>query len=209
MMNVRAAQVSTPSVPVAPSVYRSLALNSVLQRLEPGRKYTILDLGQACGENIDFWSQFPVKICLPDFYRSLECSDAFASGDTIPGRSVLDDRIDWESAGPFDIILGWDLFNYFDRDQLKSLIRRLRKVCHPGTLVFILISTLSRIPAEPTNFKILDRERLLYDNSVSETKPGPKYHPRDVRLMMAGFEAFASFLLRHGFQEYLFIYQGS
>ncbi len=207
-MNVRAAQVSTPSAPVAPSVYRSLALNSVLQRLEPGRKYTILDLGQACGENIDFWSQFPVKICLPDFYRSLECSDAFASRDKIPGGSVLGDLIDWEAAGPFDIILGWDLFNYFDPGQLKSLIRHLRKVCRPGTLVFILISTLSRIPAEPTNFKILDRERLLYDNSVSETKPCPKYQPRDVRLMMAGFEAFSSFLLRHGFQEYLFIYQG-
>ncbi len=191
-----------------PTIYRSLALNALLQQLEPGRKYQILDLGQALGENLSFWSQYPVKIYLPDFYRSFISATQATAGDEVSSEFLLHQTLPFAPDCHFDIILGWDLFNYLEPAQLESFIRVLSRMCHPGTYVFLLISTLQQIPAVPYRFKILDRERLVYENLTTETRPCPRYQPRDVKLMMAGFEVLVSFLLRHGMQEYLFSYSG-
>ncbi len=199
-----------PARRVEPAIYKSLALNALLQQLDPGHKYSILDLGKACGENINFWSQTPARICLPDFYPSLQAERASISDpDEGPsGESLFRELLSCASGCRFDIILGWDLFNYLETVLLEDLIRVLREFCHQGTLVFVLISTLQQIPAEPTHFKILDRERLVYENSSPVMKPCPRYQPRDVKMMMAGFDVLVSFLLRHGMQEYLFAYHG-
>lgn len=202
------AQSAASSVPCEPAIYRSLALSALLQQLEPGRRYSILDLGQACGESINFWSQYPVKIFLPDFYHDLVTAAALSPEETTIGDSAWDALLPRDSDGLFDIILGWDLFNYLEPVQLACLIRLLSRVSHPGTFLFVLISTLQTIPVEPTRFRIRDHESLVYENSTPGTKPCPRYQPRDIKLMMAGYEVLVSFLLRHGMHEYLFVHQG-
>lgn len=205
------AQIATTTARPGSVIYKSLALGALLQQLDPGRKHSILDLGKACGENINFWSQVPARISLPDFYPSLVSETA---GITVDEENPYDYEplfkrlLSCPGDYSFDVILGWDLFNYLESSQLGGFVRALRSICHPGSLVFVLISTLHQIPPEPTNFKILDRERLVYDNPSPATRTCPRYQPRDIKLMMVGFEVLVSFLLRHGMQEYLFVYQG-
>jgi hypothetical protein len=202
--NSSMAQTATPPARSEPDVHRSLALSVLLQQLEPGRKYSILDLGQACSENINFWAQYPVRLWLPDFYRSLNSSIAAAAED-ISHESLFEQALSDALESRFDIILVWDIFNYLELERLESFIGVLRKICHHGTYLFVLISTLHQIPTEPTHFRILDRERLAYENPSPVARQCPRYQPRDVKLMMSGFEVLASFLLRHGMQEYLFL----
>ena len=201
------AQHATSPALSGPTIYKSLALNALLQQLEEGRKYQILDLGPALGENINFWSRYPVKIYLPDFYQSFMSATQATAGEEVLPESLLEQVLPFADKH-FDIILGWDLFNYLESGQLESLIHVLSRMCRSRTYLFLLISTLHQIPAEPNLFKILDPERLVYENHTSRTKPCPRYQPRDIKRMMAGFEVLVSFLLRHGMQEYLFVYQG-
>ncbi|HYK87191.1 MAG TPA: hypothetical protein VE398_00355 [Acidobacteriota bacterium] len=206
------AQTATTTARSEPVIYRSLALTALLQQLEPGRKYSILDLGKASGDNINFWAQIPARICLPDFYPSLLAEVGAITVDPESEEepsydALFEGLLCSDSDRLFDIVLGWDVFNYLESAKLESFVRVLRKVCHPGTFVFVLVSTLHQIPVEPTNFKILDRERLLYENHSPATKPCPRYQPRDIKLMMTGFEVLVSFLLRHGMQEYVFVCQ--
>jgi hypothetical protein len=184
-----------------------LGFSALLQQLEPGHKYSILDLGRADGENINFWSQYPVRLWLPDFYRGIEDAKATAAEDA-SNESLFEQVLSDVLECRFDIVLGWDLFNYLEPGRLESFIGILRRICHPGSYLFVLISTLHLIPTEPTNFKILDSERLAYGNNSPVVRQCPRYQPRDIKLMMSGFDVLASYLLRHGMQEYLFVFQG-
>lgn len=208
-----------------PVVHRSLGLEALLQQMQPDQRYTILDLGSAFGVNVEFFSQFPCKIYIEELYRSLASSPAFYSEladsseklEEDPSEKQLEDSSEklFEKLLPypmdtrFDVILTWDVFNYLAREQLVGLVRHLSRFCRPGTFLFSLISILPEIPDQPTSFKILDRERLLYENSSPVSKPCPRYQPRDVNKIMVGFRVSNSFLMRHGIQEYLFVYEGA
>lgn len=187
--------------------HRTSGLSALFEQLICGRKYTILDLGPALGVNIDFWSRIPCKIYIQDLYRSLRSSGLFPPEEGNTCESMFDEFL---PAGPnvrVDIILCWDLLNYFKPDQIEALARCLSRFCQCGTLLFALVSSLPQIPAEPTKFRILDQTQLLYENQTQAVIPAPRYLIRDILRMMPGFQVLGSFLLRNGFQEHLLSYQ--
>lgn len=188
-----------------PAEYKSLGLNALLGLLRADRKYSILDLGQALGGNIDFWSQFRCRLQIEDFYRYYLPLKASAPEDS--DKPLLEGLLVFAPETSFDVILAWDLFDYLNLEELETLIRRLGTLCRRGTLLFALVSSLPRIPAEPIVFRILDGERMIYDVRTQETRPCPRHQPRDIAKLMARFNVSHSFLLRHGVQEYVFVYK--
>jgi hypothetical protein len=141
-----------------------------------------------------------------DFYRSyLEGRANAAEGDS---DGILSDVLGFAEETRFDVLLAWDLFNYLELSELETLMRRLSRWCNPGALLLALISSQPVIPAEPTVFRILDAERMLYETRSPATRRGPRHNPRDVLKAMMGFEVSSSFLLRNGIQEYVFIFPG-
>ena len=187
-----------------PAVYRSLGLNALLASLASDRKYFILDLGPALGVNVDFWSRLNCRLHIEDFYHSYV--DKKASGTEESTEAILAELLPFSEDTRFDIILAWDLFNYLDLEELEALVQRLARWCHPGTLLFALLSSQPTIPAEPTLFKIVDSERMMYQTATSEMRPCPRHQPRDIAKLMARFNVSSSFLMRHGIQEYMFSY---
>ncbi len=173
--------------------------------LQEGGKYSILDLGQALGVNVDFWSQFPCRIYIEDFYR---CYRAAAASSPEHSRAArLSELLTFSPGTSFDIILAWDLLNYLDLEDIDALIRHLSPGCRPGTFLFALISSHSEIPEEPNLFKIIDRERMIYQTRTHGLRPSPRYHPKELARILAPFEVSSSFLLRNGIQEYVFVYK--
>jgi hypothetical protein len=139
-----------------------------------------------------------------DFYRSY--LEARANAGEAERDEVLSGVLGFDEETRFDLLLAWDLFNYLELSDLESLMRRLSRWCNPGALLFALISSQPVIPAEPTVFRILDAERMVYEPRSPETRRGPRHNPRDVLKAMMGFEVSSSFLLRNGIQEYVFIF---
>jgi hypothetical protein len=198
----------SPGQPAAlqPAVYKSLGLNALLQQLEGKTAYSVLDLGPACGVNITFWSQFGCKIYVEDLYRSVRPFLNEPPGeDGEPVAIPFPDLLPFSSEARFDVILAWDLFNYFHQKQLEALISYLARFCRAGTYLFALMSVLQQIPSDPYLYRILDSERMVYEARGSEMRVSPRYQPRDVNRLMTGFTVSSSFLLRHGVQEYVFV----
>jgi hypothetical protein len=189
-----------------PATQKSLALNAILQELRADKRYTILDLGPARGINVDFWSQSAGRLYVEDFYRTWLSSVSLPLPEEVTYQEVFEKLLPYPEGTRLDIILTWDLFNYFDPMQNESFVRYLGRFCQTGTFLLALISSLHHIPAEPTTFKILDRDRIIYEVSSSETRPCPRYQARDIAKMMVGFKVFNSFILRNGIQEHLFVY---
>ncbi len=185
--------------------YKSLGLNTLLDVLVEGRKYAILDLGQATGVNVDFWSRFPCRIYIEDFYHNYH---ALSGEDPEhPRVARLPELLAYSPDTTFDVILAWDVLNYLELEDIDALIRHLRPRCQPGTFLFALISSQPEIPEEPNLFKIIDRDRMISQLRTSRSRPSPRYHPKDLARILAPFEVSSSFLLRNGIQEFVFVYR--
>ncbi len=185
--------------------YKSLGLDVLLDLMREGRKFAILDLGEASGVNVNFWCQYPCRLYIEDFYRGYRESLAERPDDA--DGVVLPDPLPLDEGVVFDIILAWDLLNYLSLDEIDALVRRLLPNCRPGTFLFALISTQAHIPEEPNIFRIIDRERMAYEPRTQKTRPSPRYHPKDLTRLLAPFEISSSFLLRNGIQEHVFVYK--
>ena len=185
--------------------YKSLALKALLEQLLGDWRYSILDLGSAVGANVAFLSQFASTIRVEDLYRTLNAARFFDHGEEPVEESAFERLVSIPRETRFDIILGWDLINYFRRDELAPLIRYIGRFCRPGSFLFAISSTLKEIPATPTNFKIQDAETLMYEPGAARMRLCPRYVPRDLGLLMSGFHVRNSYLLRNGMQEYLFM----
>jgi hypothetical protein len=167
------------------------------------RTYSILDLGPAIPGNVRFWSQYSCRLQIQDFHRGYREWKAATVPEQASEEAAFTALLPFGDDTALDIILAWDLFNYFDARQLEALIQRLSRWCRPGTRLFALVSDQPTIPASPMVFKILDRERLIAEIATPETGPCPRHQPRDIARLMAGFNDSRSFLLRHGIREYV------
>ena len=120
----------TPRRQPAPSLHRSNGLSALVQQLQTDSRYTILDLGPALGSNLEFWSQYPCKLYLEDFTRSLP-SDVLGEDEDNEQvhQPLLEILLPFSADLRFDIILCWDIFNYLTQVQLASFVRYLGKFC--------------------------------------------------------------------------------
>jgi SAM-dependent methyltransferase len=180
--------------------HRSLALRALLQELPGDRSSRVLDLGSASGRNLDFLSQFASRIQFEDLYASLPTADGEAPESPPPFGRLLG----LSEAARFDVILLWDLLDYLDRDSIRALVAHLARFCRPGSLLLAFSSNQKEIPEQPVRFRFVDSETLEYDVASSRLRPGPRYVPRDIAHMFAGFRVQNSYLLKNGIQEYVF-----
>jgi hypothetical protein len=198
----------TPSVPretvVSPTVIKSLGLNALLDTVQEDRTYSILDLGPALKDNVQFWSQFSCRLQIQDFYRSYREWNAAAKPEEEFNEAAVSVMLPFSDDTVFDIILVWDLFNYFDLRELAVLVQRLSRWCRQGTRLFAMISIMPNISVSPWMFRILNREQMILEIATPETRPNPRHQPRDILRLMARFDVSCSFLLRQGIQEYVF-----
>lgn len=120
---------------------------------------------------------------------------------------MYDRLFDYADDTRFDIILGWDLFNYLDLDAATEMVSRLSRFSRRGAIVFLLVSTQKVIPSEPCRYMVADSKHLIWEPTCVDTQPCPRHTPLAITKMMVGFEVLRSFLLRNGLQEYLFVFR--
>jgi hypothetical protein len=185
-------------------VYKSLGLSVLLDPVRGDRTFSILDLGPALEANVQFWSQFSCWLYIHNFYRSYRKWKTAVVPGEVSEEAAFSALLPFSDETVFDIILAWDLFDYFDLRALEALVQRLSRWCRPGTRFFALISSLPNIPVSPTLFRIRNREQIIYEIPTQATRPCPRHEPRDILRLMARFTVRNSFLLRHGIREYVF-----
>jgi hypothetical protein len=196
-------------VDTSPLPQHSLGLPALLDSLPTEGRPAILDLGPAVGVNIDFWSDLGCRVHVADLHDSLHPSAPSWSepeGDTalLPAGLL-------PAAPAFDLVLAWDLLNYLTPPQMRAVARGLAACTRHGTMLFALIGTLRQMPPRPLRYRIVGRDRLLYEDGpagaprVAEaTRPCPRYRQPDLERGLPLFSVATSYLLRTGVQEYLF-----
>ena len=188
------------------TLYRSPSLALLLDRLQQPGKHQVLDLGAPSGPNVDFFSQLSCVLHIEDLHRSFQELDLPEPDDDNAEyrEQALGTLFAHDASSRFDIIFGWDLFNYLDEVGITSIMKRLTNQCRPGTLLFLLASTQEWIPEIPGRFTLSFDGTLSCETTAPDTQTNPRYSPPALERMMPGFRLLHSFLLGDGMQDYLF-----
>ena len=184
--------------------HQTLGLGPVLRDLERQRRPRVLDLGPALGANVEFLSRFGVQLFIADLYRSLQAKTDQLPPDAVRLSRALADQLPIPAEPPFDLILAWDLLNYFQPEQIEALGSHLGQLCRPGGMLFALVATRGPICDQPLTFQILERDLLLYGEPVAAERASPRYRESSLERQLEDFAVQTSFLLRNGMQEYVF-----
>jgi hypothetical protein len=183
--------------------FHSRALGVLTHALKEPRKHQVLDLGGPTGANVSF---FELVSCRLHFAGLDELvTDAHAAGRGFPlalSSAELEGLFAFDDELRFDVVLGWDLFNYLDESALDRAFERIRRHCQANSLLFFLIATTAQMPALPTRYGMSRDGRLHWARGTSAVVEAPRYTPRDLARRMTGFEVLHMSLLQDGVQEY-------
>lgn len=165
----------------------------------------VLDLGASSTENASFLGRFSDDVFIDDLFRG-------ASGEVGARSSAF--RFDSKAADLlpegqeiYDLVLLWDLLQYFDRTTFAPFVQRLAELCRPGAHIFLLAANHAPQPFTPIHFRIVDEQTLEYTVPPGDFDESPRLTTREVERRMGLFKPLRLFQLRNGLQEFLFRYE--
>jgi hypothetical protein len=186
-------------------LHRTQAVGYALRRLPPvERKYEVLDLGQACGETLQFYAELPSKIFFAGFFSDLKGLAPEPEEGLEGFERAMRASLPFEDRTRFDLVVTWDLFNYLKREEIEALTTYLRRYMSETAPLVSLIWYQGRIPVQPHRFAVIDDQSLEYRPTSQAEMDGPRYKEPDLLRAMPAFRVSKSFLLRNGVQEYVF-----
>jgi hypothetical protein len=189
-----------------PVIQSSLGLSTLCQRLDDVANWNILELGPVRGVNIEFWSRFSESIYVAGLHPNILLPQP--EDEQEPPEPEWDRLLGLPKGRRFDVILAWDLLNYFELTTVASLIRYLSRFCRPEAVIFALIFDLQKMPEELTVYRIVDESHLSYEYRSSNMRTCPRHQPRALTSVMRQFQPAHSFRLRNGVIEFLFVFEG-
>ncbi len=190
--------------------FNSPSVGILSQRFPGPGKCQVLDLGAPASSTVAFFSGGACKFYLEDLYRffiapRIDREDSDDKDDGV--AAAIAAALSYDDTARFDLILGWDLFNYMERGAIELLMARIARSCRSGTLLFLTASTGSMISSTPARITMTNSGRLRYRSTVDERSiTNPRLSPTALESMMPGFRLLHSFLLGDEMQEFLFCY---
>lgn len=177
--------------------------NSLIQRLQSGGRWVVIDLGAPRSATIAAFGRFRCRLDIVELRDGLDV----LNGETDPRRlrqcaeSLLLPRRD----EPADIVLCWDLINYLNQPALTVLMDCIALRCKRGALAHGLVYYAARsMPAKPSTFVPVDDQHLAQVLKPAGERPAPRYSPEDLARCMPRYSVERGRLLRNGMQEFLF-----
>jgi len=177
--------------------------HSLIQRLQSGGRWVVLDLGAVHSATIRELSKFRCRL---EFVELADGLDSL-NGEIDPRRirQCADALLPARRTETTDIVLCWDLLNYLNRPALTAVMECIAARGRPGTLVHALVYYAARqMPERPSSFLPLDENRLEIVPQNVPLRAAPRYSPEDLATCMPRYAVDRARLLRNGMQEFLF-----
>ncbi len=179
----------------------SPGLRTAIEHLpRPGA--SVLDLGRALAANVAFFHPFGVRLRIADFDRTV---DEEGARDAILAlwERRLPHLLPFHAGERFDLVLAWDLPNYFSRERWLAVARRVTERLAPGGALHMLVRVGAEMPEHPCDYCIVEPGTLSEEIVSTVLAPAPRLPHADVEKLHPGLVAPRSHLGKHGVQEYV------
>lgn len=118
----------------------SKLLASLFQLHDPGsdpdsklnHRLTVLEIGSALPETVDFFSQFKCRLLFVDFYSEAFVRDQGDLSET-ELRHAFEEHFRFPAGTRLDLCLLWDFLSYLDDPALRAFNSALRPWLHAGS----------------------------------------------------------------------------
>jgi hypothetical protein len=177
--------------------------HSLIQRLQSGGRWVVLDLGAVRSATIRAFSRFPCRL---EFVELADGLDSL-NGEIDPRRirQCADALLPLRRPEGVDVVLCWDLLNYLNQPALTAVMECIALRCKRGALAHGLVSYSAKaMPEHPSTFVPLDDQRIQQNVTPGRERPAPRYSPEDLARCMPRYTVERGRLLRNGMQEFLF-----
>jgi hypothetical protein len=111
---------------------RSQLFASVLASPDAGTRLTVLDVGPALPETIDFFSRHRCHLVFADLFDDVG-GRSLHSSSSIDWQQRFEQGLEIASGTRFDLCLFWELFNFLDDRALRAFSRALQPYLHASS----------------------------------------------------------------------------
>ncbi len=165
---------------------------------------TILDLGGATQQNVNFITSLGHRLYSENFLQILE--ETFGVDDTVdqsnPGRIdyFLRQTLDYPE-DQFDGVLIWDVLEYLAPALLAAVVDRLHKVVRPKSYMLAFFHSDDKLQIVPTYTFRIENKNALQVVQHGERRPAQLFNNRRLEGLFGGFESVKFFLTRERLRE--------
>ncbi len=183
---------------------RSNLLSSLLENIDEDRRLTVLDIGPALPETVEFFSRFKCRLYFADLFSDqvLDYQNKEISDEEL--RNSFSGVLDYPAQTRFDICLFWDALNYLDQQALRIFSEVLKPFLSSATGIhgFSLLKASTKLPNQQFSIKQLDCFKVRPREGIqSRCYPHPQI---ELNKLLNGISVSKSTLLPNGLLEMLF-----
>lgn len=197
--------VSTPARATATSVSRqpSKLLAGLFRNIDPQHRLTVLEIGTALPETVDFFSEYRCRLHFLDLYDVpfLQKPAEPLTGEEL--REAFAKQFNFPADTRIDLCLFWDFISFLDDSALRAFNGALKPYVHAGTRAHGFGVHHLAVRLEHLQYGIIDQDNVSMRKRPSVEMP---YHPHsqiEMADMLDNFTFERGLLLPNGKLEML------
>lgn len=148
-------------------------LPALLANIDEEQPLSVLHIGPALPETLDFFSGYRCKLHFIDLFAELP---GLQVGDDseVPPAALLAELLQWPAGTRIDLCLFWDLFNYLEGAVIQDLLTLLRPHLHSTSHGHCFAVHNLKTPQHAQVYGIRDTDQISVRGRPA---PLPGYHP--------------------------------
>jgi hypothetical protein len=166
---------------------------------------TILDLGGATQQNVNFITNLGHRLYSEDFLRILRETfgeDGGPDQQSNPGQIeyFLRQALDYPE-GQFDGVLVWDVLEYLSPALLAAVIERLHKIVRPKSYLLAFFHSDDKLDSVPYYTFRIQEVNALQVAQHGARRPAQLFNNRSLEKLFTQFDSVKFFLTRERLRE--------
>src|SRR5579871_2683005 len=190
--------------PVTMSTRQSRGLDQFFGNIRGQSGLTILDLGGATQQNVNFITNLGHRLYSENFLQILQ--ETFGLEDTVdqanPGRIdyFMRQALDYPE-GQFDGVLLWDVLEYLTPTLLTAVVERLRTIVRPGSYMLAFFQSDDKLDAVPLYTFRIQEVNSLQVAQQGLRRPAQLFNNRSLEKLFGRFDSVKFFLTKDRLRE--------
>jgi hypothetical protein len=154
----------TPAMGPVKSRQLSKLFPELFKTVDPGRRLTVLEIGPAVSETVEFFSQYTCRLHFVDLFHEPFVREQQASLSEKELRHAFEEQFRFPAGTQIDICLFWDFLCYLDDAALRAFNSALRPWLHEGTRAHGFGVHHLAIRVDNLQYGVLNQETLSIRN---------------------------------------------
>lgn len=123
----------SPAAPLMSKRQQTLLFPSLIKRIDPDRRLSVLEIGPALPETIEFFSQFKCRLHFAAMYTDPVLQMQSGEFSEAELADHLKQSFGFQKGTRFDLCLFWDFLNYLDDKALRAFNTVIQPYLHNTT----------------------------------------------------------------------------